>query len=160
METRATFLGHPVHQMLIVLPLGLLSTAVIFDIIYLVSDSSAFAEAAWLMIAAGVLGGLIAALFGFIDFLGIPAGTRARRIGRIHGIGNVIVLALFALSFYFRLADPSQPAGVAMVFSFLGFALAGVTGWLGGELVSRLGVGVYDGANLDAPSSLSGKRGT
>ena len=45
--------------------------------------------------------------------------------------------------------------GRALVLSFAGFVLAGVTGWLGGELVDRLGVGVDDGAHLDAPNSLS-----
>jgi hypothetical protein len=35
--------------------------------------------------------------------------------------------------------------------------LGAVAGWLGGELVDRLGVGVDDGAHLDAPSSLSGR---
>lgn len=46
---------------------------------------------------------------------------------------------------------------VALVVALAGLALAAVTGWLGGELVDRLGVGLDDGANLDAPNSLSGR---
>ena len=62
-----------------------------------------------------------------------------------------------------ELADPTGGAGSTddhcLVLSFGGVALATVTGWLGGELVSRLGVGVDDGANLNAPSSLQGTAG-
>jgi hypothetical protein len=54
-----------------------------------------------------------------------------------------------------RYSFPARPEISASIFSFIGAALALVGGWLGGELVERLGVGVYDGANLDAPSSLS-----
>jgi hypothetical protein len=46
------------------------------------------------------------------------------------------------------------PAASVMVWSFLGAILAMFTGWLGGELVDRLGVGVDEDANLDASSSL------
>jgi hypothetical protein len=52
------------------------------------------------------------------------------------------------------------PTTLALVFSFAGYVLLFVTGWLGGELVDRLGVGVDDGANLDAPNSLTHKRAT
>jgi uncharacterized membrane protein len=142
--------------MLIVFPLGLLSTAVIFDILYLVTDRSGFTVAAAYAIAAGVVGGLVAAVFGLIDWLAIPPGTRAKRIGLWHGGGNVIVVVLFAGSWLLRAgADGWQPTGPALMLSFLGVALASLTGWLGGELVERLGVGVDAGANLDAPSSLS-----
>src|SRR3954467_8832763 len=81
MDSHAKALGHPIHPMLIVYPLGLLSTAVIFDICYLVTDRDGFPVAAAYTIAAGVIGGLVAALFGLIDWLAIPAGTRAKRIG-------------------------------------------------------------------------------
>jgi uncharacterized membrane protein len=81
MESRAKLLGHPIHQMLIVFPLGLLGMAVIFDLL-----------------------------------------------------------------------------AMALAASFAGFGLALVTGWLGGELVDRLAIGVNDGAHVDAPSSLTTRR--
>lgn len=150
-------LGHPIHQMLIVFPLGLLATAVIFDLIYLLGGAATWETAAWYMIAAGVIGGLSAAVFGLIDWLGVARGTRARRIGALHGIGNVIVVVLFVVSWLLRLPDGQHPPAWAFVFSYVGAGLALVTGWLGGELVDRLGVGVDDGANVNAPSSLSGQ---
>lgn len=157
MESRAKLFGHSIHQMLIVFPLGLLATAVVFDIIQLAGGATRFADVAYWMIAAGIIGGLLAAPFGTADWMKIPGGTRAKRIGATHGLGNVIVVLLFAGSWWLRSGQPTSPPAIAYVLSFAGVALALVTAWLGGELVDRLGVGVDDGANLDAPSSLSGR---
>ena len=155
MESRVKLAGHPVNQMLIVFPLGLLATAVVFDVIFLVTDNPAWTMAAFYMIGAGVLVGLAAAVPGAVDWLAIPRRTRAKRIGLIHGVGNVIVVALFALSWFMRRDNPASPQTEAVVAGLLGAGIAVITGWLGGELVNRLGVGVDDGAHLDAPSSLT-----
>jgi uncharacterized membrane protein len=143
--------------MLIPFPLGLLATAVIFDIIQLVTGRHMFSEVAHYMIAAGIIGGLAAAVFGLIDWMAIPSGTRARSVGLLHGGGNVVVVLLFAASWLLRTDNPGHPDALALILGFLGAGLAGITGWLGGELVDRLGVGVDRGANLDAPNSLSGR---
>ncbi len=157
MESRAKLLGHAIHPMLIVFPLGLLATAVIFDCIALATAKGAWSDMAFYLIAAGVIGGLAAAVFGLIDWLAIPSGTRAKAIGLWHGAGNVVVVLLFIASWFLRRGTPNAPGTLALALSFAGVALALVTGWLGGELVDRLGVGVDDGAHLDAPSSLSGR---
>jgi uncharacterized membrane protein len=163
MESKAKALGHPIHQMLVPFPFGLLATAAIFDLIYLIWGNSTMVMVSYWMIAAGIIGGVIAAPFGLIDYFAIPSGTRARSVGFIHGLGNVIVLLLFASSWWLRYGSPDYsrsgihvPSVAGLTLSFAGFAIAGVTGWLGGELVDRLGVGVDDGAHLDAPNSLSG----
>lgn len=157
MEARAKILGHPIHQMLIVFPLGLLATSFFFDLAALVTKNGQLSVVAFWMIFAGVIGGLLAAVFGLVDWLAIPSGTRAKAIGVWHGVGNVVVVVLFAASWFLRRPDPSAPAMVAVVLSAIAVCLALVTGWLGGELVDRLGVGVDDGAHLDSPSSLSGR---
>ena len=156
MESRSKIFGHPAHTILITFPLGLLSTAVIFDTLALVTKKPKLGEQGLAMTGAGIIGGLVAAPWGTWDWLAIPEGTRAKEIGRWHGIGNAIVLGLFGLSWALRRGKPEKPGGLPYVLSLLGFSLAGITGWLGGELVNRLGVGVDDGANLDATSSLTG----
>jgi uncharacterized membrane protein len=157
MHSKARLFGHPVHQMLIVFPLGLLATSLVFDIVYLATGSPKFAEISFWMIASGIIGGLVAAVFGLVDWLAIPSQTRAKRIGALHGIGNVVVTALFAVSWLLRYNAPTTPRVSYIVLSGIGVVLALVTGWLGGELVDRLAIGVDEGAHPDAPSSLSGR---
>src|SRR5919109_3827499 len=156
MESREKFFGHPVHPMLIVFPLGLLATAVIFDILYLIFGNRLLPTASYYMIAAGVLGGLLAAIFGFIDWLALPNNSRAKSIGLWHGLGNVVIVGLFAISWLLRGGNVDfVPDGLALILSFAGVALALITAWIGGELVYRLGVGVDPGANVNAPNSLT-----
>lgn len=128
MESKAKLLGHPIHQMLIVFPLGLLATAVAFDIVGLAT--------------------------------GDAKRSRLERAPRTLGCGmgeNVVVVVLFIVSWFLRRPVPENPGGAALGLAFVAVALALVTGWLGGELVDRLGVGVDDEAHLNAPSSLSGR---
>ncbi|HEX5166997.1 MAG TPA: DUF2231 domain-containing protein, partial [Thermomicrobiales bacterium] len=115
MESKAKFLGHPLHQQLIVFPLGLLGMAVVFDLISRFADWPEIGRAGWYMIAAGIISGLLAALFGLIDWLAIPGGTRAKRIGAIHGIGNVIIVVLFAIAWLLRRDDPTAVETLPLV---------------------------------------------
>ncbi len=162
MESRAKLFGHALHPILIVFPLGLLATAVIFDVIYLFTSNNMWATVAYWMIAAGLIGGAVSAPFGWIDWFAIPSGTRAKSTGLLHGLGNVVVLLLFIGSWWLRrdsasASAPYVPSTIALILSFAGAGLALLTGWLGGELVERLGVGIDDGAHLNAPNSLSGR---
>lgn len=126
LESRARLLGHPVHQQLVAFPLGLLATALLFDLVYLVGGNGTMA---------------------FVSYC--PSS-----VGLLHGVGNLMVLGLFLGSWLLRHGGPQEPPAAAFVLSFASGALALVTAWLGGELVSRLGVGVSDQAGLNAESSL------
>jgi uncharacterized membrane protein len=149
-------LKHPLHPMLVVFPLGLLSGAVIFDLVAQFTNNPAFYVVSYWMIAAGLVGGLLAAVVGFIDWTGIRAGSRAKSIGGWHGLGNLVIVILFAISWWMRMGIQNNvPSGLAFILSLLGAGLALVTGWLGGELVYRLGIAVDEGAHEDAPSSLT-----
>src|SRR5215208_2629050 len=156
MESRMKLLGHPVHPMLIVFPLGLLATSVLFDTLYSMMRKPVLAIASFYMTVSGVIGGLAAAIFGLIDWMALPRRSRASRVGAIHGVGNVIIVALFTVSAWLRRGEDNfEPSFLARLLSFIGSAMALVTAWLGGELVYRLGVAVDPGANLDAPNSLT-----
>ena len=109
-----------------------------------------------------MISGLIAAVPGLIDWATIvPRDSRAWSVGLYHGVGNVIVVLLFAGSWILRKGTGSgfdmagAPNTTALVCSFAGVILALVTGWLGGELVERLNIAVHVGANPDAPNSLT-----
>ena len=158
MKSKARLLGHPIHPMLVVMPLGLFIAAAVFDGLYYWRGTTTFAAISYYNIAAGIVGGLLAAVFGLIDWLAIPAGTRAKRIGLFHGAINVTVVMLFAAIWIARTALPDYaPTTFTLGIEASAIALALVAGWLGGELVDRLGVGVDEGANLNAPNSLSGR---
>jgi uncharacterized membrane protein len=142
--------------MLVVLPLGLFIAAVVFDALYLWRGTPAFASVGYWNIAGGVIGGLVAAVFGAIDLYNIPSGTRAKRIGLLHGATNVLVVLMFAAAWVLRTSAPEPtPTITTFALQLVALGFGSVAGWLGGELVNRLGVGVDDGAHLDAPSSLS-----
>ncbi|MCE5291443.1 MAG: DUF2231 domain-containing protein [Nocardiaceae bacterium] len=156
MESRVKLFGHAVHPMLIAFPLGLYTTSIVFDFIYLATNRSGFPPAAAYVIATGFIGGAAAAIVGWIDWFAIPRDTRARKVGLVHGTSMAVVNVLFLVSWLFRLqADNWHPASAAFAFSIVGFAIAGIGAWLGGELVERLSVSVDTGANLDAPNSLT-----
>jgi uncharacterized membrane protein len=152
MDSRTKLFGHAVHPMLIPFPLGLLTAAVIFDIIDRLRDSGSWEQTSSITMVAGLLGGVVAAPFGLRDWLALPGATRAKRIGLWHAGANVTALVLFFISWLLHRDDPSA---ASLILGLAGLAVATVGAWFGGELIDRLGVGVNRGMDLNAPSSLS-----
>jgi len=138
-----------------VFPLGLLATSLVWDLVFLASDNLMWGAIAYWTIVAGVIGGLAAGVPGLIDWRAIPDGTRAKRVGAVHGILNVAILVLFVVSLVLRHGQGyTAPSLVSMLPGWIAIVAALPSAWLGGELVERLGVGVADFQNLNAPSSL------
>src|SRR5262245_3678907 len=81
MKSRVVVAGHAIHPILVAFPLGLLATSVAWDICRLVTGHPSWGAISFWTILAGVIGALVAAVPGFIDWLGIPRGTRARAVG-------------------------------------------------------------------------------
>lgn len=159
MRGKANFLGHSIHPMVIVFPLGLLGVAPIFDAIHLATGNPTWAHITFVVISAGLIGGLLAAVPGLIDWASIPRHTRAWRVGLTHALVNVCALALFAVSWVVRYTGGVENAGAgSFILGLLGMGVAMVGGWFGGELVERLSLSVHDDAHLDAPSSLDEKK--
>lgn len=159
MEAKAKLLGHPIHQMLVALPLGLLVAAWVADVAFYFTNRPVLAEVAYWNTAGGIATGLFAAIFGFIDWIAIPINTRAKRVGAWHAGFNVLVLLLFTCSLVIKNPVPEHaPSVLSFVCATAGLILAGISGWLGGELVNRLGIGVSPDANVNASSSLAGDR--
>lgn len=153
---RVRVAGHALHPMLIVFPLGLLVSSLAWDIAYLASGDPMWGQIGFWSIIAGLVGAFFAAVPGLLDWLGIDRNTRAWQVGLYHLLLNVVLLTLFVVSAALRYAHGySHPILGAQVIGWVGIAFGLVSGWFGGELVERLGVGVYERANLDAPSSLS-----
>ena len=138
--------GHPLHPVLIPIPIGAWVASLVFDIASRVSDDSGtFARGANWLIAIGVLGALAAAVFGLMDLSTIPRGTKAFTVGLTHMTLNLLVVALFAANFVLRRADGYETVQtLPLVLSVAALALLGISGWLGGMLAYHYGVRVAD----------------
>jgi uncharacterized membrane protein len=151
--------GHPFHPLLVTIPIGTWVASLVFDIAGAVTDEwDVFATAAQWLIAIGIIGAILAAIAGLLDFTKLTPQTKARRTATIHMVINLAVVVLFAISWLLRANNFGwEPNAWALVCSFAAVVLAVGTAWMGGELVERLGIGVDEGANVDAPSSLTNK---
>jgi uncharacterized membrane protein len=154
MDKPLRFLGHPVHPMLIHFPLAMFPAALVFDGVYLATGDARWADICFWLISVGLLGAVPAAVFGILDWSTIPPGTRAYRVGIWHGLANATVSTMFVVSWILRYRAEGFTPLSAAAFDLVAVLLALVAAWLGGELVTRHGVGVDRGANYDAPSSL------
>jgi uncharacterized membrane protein len=137
--------GHPFHPLLVTIPIGAWIASAVFDVVALASDQkeAAFAEGAYWLIGIGIIGALLAALFGLMDLLAIPRGTKAFRTGLIHMTLNLTVVVLFVISFAIRASQGSQEAStVGFVLSLVALVLLSVSGGLGGKLAYHYGVRV------------------
>jgi uncharacterized membrane protein len=140
MASRASIAGHPIHPMLVPIPIGLFVFSFIADLAAFRNLSDAWPTVAFYCIGGGIVGALLAAIFGTIDLLSL-ADRNAKKIGIAHMGINLCVVALFAISFALRWYG-MPVLGTPFVFSLIGIALLLVAGWLGGHLVYRLGVAV------------------
>lgn len=132
---------HPIHPMLVSVPIVCFIGALLTDITYAVTAEIMWADfSAWLLVV-GVIIGVLAAIAGLIDFLG---SRRIRALGTawLHLIGNliVLVLAFFNALVHTRDAWTSVvPSGLTL--SIITVLILPVTGWLGWTMVYRYGVG-------------------
>src|SRR5688572_25192612 len=138
----AAIAGHPLHPMLVPLPIGFLVGVLLSDLAFWRTGDAFWARALLWLVAAGVVTALLAAVFGFIDFATVSR-ARAHTAGWVHFLGNLTAVVLSAVSWFLRSRDAAaaiMPAGLAL--SVVVTLILLVTGWLGGELSYRYLVGV------------------
>lgn len=143
-RSTASIAGHPIHPMLVPLPIGLLSAAFASDLAYLWTGDRFWARASRWLIGGGIVTGATAALFGITDFVTLRR-PRQHVEGWGHAIGNGLVLVIGMVSLRQRLTDGDRsviPWGLAM--SGLSAMILSVTGWFGGELSYRFKIGMID----------------
>jgi uncharacterized membrane protein len=142
--------GHPFHPILVTIPIGAWVTSLVFDIASRVVDRPGFLTqgSEWL-IAVGVLGAVVAASIGFLDFFSIPPRTPAYRTALIHMTLNLIVTAAYVVGFAWRHSpiDDQTMVGIGqIVLSAISLGALTISGALGGKLAYHYGVRVADEA--------------
>jgi uncharacterized membrane protein len=144
MRTPASIAGHPIHPMLVMLPVGLFIFSLLCDLIALISD----VPDTWHLVAlytmvGGFIGALIAAMPGFIDFLSIT-NERVRKIAIMHMAFNLVAVTLYGVNIWLRV-NGEDATGTPLLLSLVAVGVLGISGWLGGSMVYRHGVGVNAG---------------
>ena len=153
MASKASIGGHPVHPMLIPFPIALWTTSFATDVIFYFYRNSSLILISKFMLAAGCLGATAAAVPGIIDWLSIT-DSKVKRIADWHARLNIIALIVFAISLYFRMKIGTHWVNyhlrIPFLLSFLGVILISISGYLGGELAYKHGVGVAPQHDLPA----------
>jgi uncharacterized membrane protein len=140
MSTPASIAKHPIHPMLVAFPIGLLVFSLACDLVYAGTQSVSWATVALYSMGGGIIGALLAAVPGFIDFLSIRE-SEMKAIAWKHMLTNVLGLLIFIANFFLRLND-SISWNAGLVLSIVGVIIFAVGGWLGGEMVYVKGMAV------------------
>ena len=133
MQGKATLADHPIHPMLVSFPIGFFGAVLVSDVISIWGNPAFWPHMSVWLIAFGVVGALLAALFGFVDYFTAPMSPPAKRTATTHMILNLTVVALYIAAFFVRYNDPISTLGY--ILTYVGLGVLVVSGWYGGHLV-------------------------
>ncbi|MDL4815608.1 DUF2231 domain-containing protein [Actinomadura opuntiae] len=139
--------GHPLHPLLVTVPIGAWTCSLVFDVAsHLAGDPAFLAKGSLWLIGIGVAGALAAASAGFLDLLAIAPGTPAFRTALVHMTLNLTVTLAYVAGFGWRMGDdrPGAVGAGPLALSAVALAVLAVSGFLGGRLAYRYGVRVAD----------------
>ena len=149
MRTPASIARHPIHPMLVTIPIGLWLFSLVCDLVFRFGGGGEqWQTVAFYTMVGGVVGALLAAIPGVIDMLSLP--KYPKRTAITHMALNLTVVGLYVINIFVRLGNP-QNVDLPMWLSLIAVALLSVSGWLGGKLVYEHGVAVDNG---EAPATL------
>ena len=140
LRSPASIKGHPIHPMLVPFPIVLFLAALATDIAFAAQGSQGWAEASKWFLGAGIVGALLAALAGFTDFFG-SSRIRALRDAWLHMFANLLAVVIELINFLLRLGDERNAGSIGLALSIVVAVILLFSGWKGGELVYRHGVG-------------------
>lgn len=133
MQGKATIANHPIHPMLVAFPIGFFGGTLVSDIVSIWGDKAFWPTMSLWLIAFGVIGALLAAVFGFTDYLTAPMSAPVKKTATTHMVLNLIVVACYVIAFLLRYGDHMSTIGY--VATYVGLALLVASGWFGGHLV-------------------------
>jgi uncharacterized membrane protein len=140
MQTRLNISGHPVHPLMMTLPLGLIVCAVLFDFGALVGLHF-LGQVGYLTLVAGLFAAILAVGAGMIDLWDVPAGAGKRRVVA-YELVNLGMVALFAIVCMVRVEDQAgAPTGGIFLVELLALGIGGYGAWLGASMVRDFRIG-------------------
>jgi uncharacterized membrane protein len=139
MSSRVSIAGHPLHPMLVTIPIGLWVFSLVSDIAYLSTADGRWESTAYFTLGGGIVGALLAAVPGLLDYLGLHE-PRERRVASIHMILNLAIVVVQAVNFWLRSEGAAGGQNLPVLISVVAVAALVVSGWLGGQLVHVFGV--------------------
>lgn len=143
MRSQASFRGHPIHPILIAFPIAFFTGALLFDLAGVLLDRPGLWVTGSHLAAAGVVGALLAAVPGIIDYYRtVPPDSSGKKRATQHGLVNVSATVLFAVAWVLRDGASVQPGAAVLGIEVLGVGLLMMGGWMGGTLVFRNQIGV------------------
>jgi uncharacterized membrane protein len=142
MRTPANIAGHPIHPMLVTIPIGLWVFSLVCDLVALRSaDPETWNVVALYAMVGGIVGALAAALPGLVDMLSLR-DKAIRKTALVHMAINLTVVALYVVNAWLRAGPEATAGGTPFILSLAAVAMLAVSGWLGGKMVYLAGVGV------------------
>ena len=153
MRSRAAIGNHPIHPMLVPIPIGAFFLALVGDFLHATSGEPFWYRFSYVAIAIGIASAILSAVFGAVEYFGVRMSGRGRKVATWHALANVTVVVLYAVSFLLRRHGGALHTSrwpLAMGLAVVGFLLLGVSGWLGGQLSYEHKVGVIENADPEA----------
>jgi uncharacterized membrane protein/nitrite reductase/ring-hydroxylating ferredoxin subunit len=146
MRRTAQIKSHPIHPILVAFPIAFFTGTLLFDVLAMLSDTpnlrDSFSVTAYYMGIAGMIGAVLAAVAGFIDYLyTVPPQSSAKGRATKHGLLNTTTLILFFIAWLLKRGEHNSYYLITGL-ELVGFVIMLFAGWLGGTLVYRNQIGV------------------
>jgi uncharacterized membrane protein len=159
MKSKAAIGNHPIHPMVVPVPIGAFVLALIGDVAQTRTADVFWYRFSFVCIGIGIVSALLAAVFGIVEYFGVKMSAKGGRIATWHGVLNVTAVVLYLVSFLVRRHDAAlhnERWPLAMGTALVAFVILGVSGWLGGKLSFEHKVGVVE--SLDPEATEIGRR--
>lgn len=142
MRSKLHLKGHPLHPILVALPIAFFIGTLVFDLWGYWRDNPDFWRTGFYLEIAGVVTALLAAVPGIVDYFAVvPPGSSAKKRATKHGLLNIFLVVLFAAVWFYRQANEDAYV-IVLGAELLGVVVLGISGWLGGTLVHRNQIGI------------------
>lgn len=142
MKSKASIKSHPIHPILVSLPIAFFIGAFVFDLLSLITGNHSFWQTGYYSAIAGIIGAILAAVPGAIDyFFTVPPKSSAKKRATKHALINVVNLVLFIVIVFYRQKENANTS-VVIIAEAIGVILLSIAGWMGGTLVHRNQIGI------------------